>query len=218
MVKVALLPAKLLSLAKTRLAPALSDHDRMRVAAAMFDDVLRSLQRAATLDAVIVVTADPQLADHARTAGALVVDEGTPRGLNGAVLLGTDTALRLGATSLVVVLSDIPLVVPADVDELTSRAPECGAVVVPSKEGTGTNAMLRRPPALFTPCFGGRSLRRHVAAAERHRVACAIVRNVRIAFDLDTPDDLRIFAERETDTETYRTVARVGAAMLRPSV
>jgi 2-phospho-L-lactate guanylyltransferase len=216
-VKVALLPAKLLSLAKTRLASMLADHQRMAIAAAMFDDVLSSVQAAAALDAVVVVTADPRLAARARQTGALVVDEGTPRGLNGAVLLGTEAALRMGATSLVVLLSDIPLVAPADVDELTTRAPDCGAVVVPSKEGTGTNAMLRRPPALFPPCFGGRSLQRHVAAAERHRVACEIVRNPRIAFDLDTPDDLRAFAEHETDTETYRTVTRLGISVLRPS-
>lgn len=217
MVKVALLPAKLLSLAKTRLASMLDDEQRMAIAAAMFDDVLTSLQGAATLDAIVVVTADARLAARGRQNAVLVVDEETPRGLNGAVLLGTEAALRLGATSLVVLLSDIPLVAPADVDELASRAPECGAVLVPSKEGTGTNAMLRRPPALFPPCFGGRSLHRHVAAAERHGVACEIVRNPRIAFDLDTPDDLRAFAEHETDTETYRAVTRLGISVLRPS-
>jgi 2-phospho-L-lactate guanylyltransferase len=216
-VKVALLPAKHLSLAKTRLASVLDDRQRMTVAAAMFADVLGSLQRTAMLDAVVVVTADPRLAARARATGALVVDEGTPRGLNGAVLLGTEAALGLGATSLLVLLSDVPLVTPADVDELVRRAPECGALVVPSKEQTGTNAMLRRPPALFPPCFGGASLRGHVAAAERQRVACDIVRNARIAFDVDTPQDLRGFVERGSDTETHQAIARLGIAGLRPT-
>jgi 2-phospho-L-lactate guanylyltransferase len=216
-VTVALLPAKLLSVAKTRLGTLLDDRQRMAIAAAMFDDVLGSLRRATMLDAVVVVTADARLAARARLQGALVVDEGAPQGLNAAVVLGTETALRLGATSVLVLLSDIPLIAPADVDELVQRAPERGALVVPSKEGTGTNAMLRRPPALFPPCFGGRSFRRHVAAAERHAVACEIVRNARIAFDLDTPDDLRAFAARRADTATHRTIAALDVEALRQS-
>jgi 2-phospho-L-lactate guanylyltransferase len=217
-VKVALLPAKPLPLAKTRLGSLLGDRERMAMAGAMFADVLRALSEASGLDAVVVITADPSLAARARRAGAVVVDEGSPRGLNGAVGLGTDAALRLGATSVLVVLSDIPLVLPTDIDELLARAPDHGALVVPSKEGTGTNALLRQPPNIFSTCFGGRSLERHVAAAERCHLACEIVRSARIGFDLDTPEDLRSFACHESPTETYREVLRLGAATLRPSV
>jgi 2-phospho-L-lactate guanylyltransferase len=217
MVKVALLPAKPLPLAKTRLGSLLDDRERMAMAGAMFADVLHALSDAAGLDAVVVITADATLAARGRSAGAVVVDEGTPRGLNGAVALGTELALRLGATSVLVVLSDVPLVLPTDVDELLARAPDYGALLVPSKEGTGTNAMLRQPPTIFPPCFGGRSLERHVAAAERGRLACEIVRSARIGFDLDTPEDLRAFAAHESATETYREVLRLGTSTLRPS-
>jgi 2-phospho-L-lactate guanylyltransferase len=214
-VTVAVLPAKLLALAKTRLAPLLPDADRARVAAAMFSDVLHALTTAHTIDAVVVVTADATLASHARRGGAVVVDEGVPRGLNGAVALGTDSALRLGAASVLVVLSDVPLVEPGDVDDLVRRAPAHGALVVPSKEGTGTNAILRRPPTVFPPCFGGRSLERHVAAAERAAIPCTIVRNARLELDLDTPDDLRTFARERSATATYRELARLDSTMLR---
>jgi 2-phospho-L-lactate guanylyltransferase len=215
MVKVALLPAKPLLLAKTRLGSLLDDPERMAIAEAMFADVLRALSEASGLDAVVVVTADPILAARARHAGAAIVDEGTPQGLNGAVGIGTEAALRLGATSVLVMLSDIPLVLPADIDDLLIRAPGHGALVVPSKEGTGTNAMLRQPPTIFPSCFGGRSLERHVAAAERCHLACEIVRSARIGFDLDTPEDLRAFASHESPTETYRQALRLGAATLR---
>ena len=101
--KVALLPAKPLPLAKTRLGTVLADAERMRVAEAMFSDVLRALTAARGLDAVVVVTADDHLATSARRVGAVLVDEGAPRGLNGAVGLGTEAAIRLGATSVLVV-------------------------------------------------------------------------------------------------------------------
>jgi 2-phospho-L-lactate guanylyltransferase len=192
--------------------------ERMRLADAMFTDVLHALMSTRELDAVVVVTADASLAARARRAGAVLVDEGTSRGLNGAVSLGTEAAVRLGATSVMVVLSDVPLVEARDVDEIVRRAPDRGALVVPSKEGTGTNAMLRRPPGIFGPCFGGRSLERHVAAAERARLACEIVRSSRLEFDVDTPDDLRAFAARASATETYRELLRLGAATLRTDV
>ncbi len=213
--KVALLPAKPLHSAKTRLASLLDDQARMTLADAMFGDVLDALSGAADLDAVIVVTADSMLAARARQAGAVVIDEGAPRGLNGAVGLGTDAAIRLGASSVLVLLSDVPLVTAADVDDLLARAPRRGALVVPSKEGTGTNAMLRQPPTVFPPCFGGRSLERHVATAERADVPCEIVRNVRLGFDLDTPEDLRAFAALGSATTTHRELLRVGAAAIR---
>jgi 2-phospho-L-lactate/phosphoenolpyruvate guanylyltransferase len=217
LVKVALLPAKALPLAKTRLGSMLGDDERMAIACAMFGDVLHALSTASGLDAVIVVTADATLAARARRVGATVVDEGAPRGLNGAVSLGTDVAIQMGATSVLVLLSDIPLVRATDVTELLARAPQHGALLVPSKEGTGTNAMLRQPPTVFPPHFGGRSLERHVAAATRHQLACEIVRSARIGFDLDTPEDLRAFAAHENATETYREVIRIGAAALRSS-
>lgn len=216
--KVALLPAKPLLAAKTRLGSLLDDQARMTLAGAMFADVLAALCGATGLDAVVVVTADATLAARAHQVGAVVIDEGAPRGLNGAVSLGTDAAVRLGASAVLVVLSDVPLVTSSDVDELLARAPRRGALVVPSKEGTGTNAMLRQPPTVFPPCFGGRSLERHVATAERADVPCEIVRNVRLGFDLDTPEDLRAFAALRSATATQRELLRLGAAATRATV
>jgi 2-phospho-L-lactate guanylyltransferase len=217
-VKVALLPAKPLPLAKTRLGILLPDDERMAVAAAMFEDVLRALTGADAIDAVLVVTADPALAAHARRIGAAVLDERTPRGLNAAVTLGTEAAQRMGASSALVVLSDLPLLTAGDVDDLVARAPARGVLVVPCKEGTGTNAILRQPPAVLPPCFGGRSLERHVGVAERHRLTCEIVRNPRIEFDLDTPEDLRAFAATPSATATHDEVVRLGLTSPRLSV
>jgi 2-phospho-L-lactate/phosphoenolpyruvate guanylyltransferase len=211
-VNVAVLPAKPLALAKTRLAPALAPAERMAVARAMFDDVLAALRATSVLDAVLVVTADSELAERARAGGAGVVDEETPRGLNGAVALGTDAAVSLGAGLVIVVLSDVPLARPADVRELIARTPRRGGLLVPSKEGTGTNAMVRRPPAAFPPSFGGRSLERHVAAAERRHVPCVIRPDARVAFDVDTPDDLRLLIARPSATTTYAVAVAMSLA------
>jgi 2-phospho-L-lactate/phosphoenolpyruvate guanylyltransferase len=211
-VHIALVPAKPLSLAKTRLRPALVDVDRIAIAHAMFEDVLTALRSSSRIDRVLVVTADARLAAHAHAVGAGVVDEGAPRGLNGAVALGTAVAVQQGADAVVVVLSDVPLLQSADIDELIARTPRPGIAVVPSKEGTGTNAIVHRPGGIVPPCFGGRSLERHASAAERRQIACTIWRNVRIAFDIDVPEDLAAFASSESATATYREAVRLGVA------
>jgi len=166
---------------------------------------------------VLVVTADERLAAHAREAGAGIVDEGTPRGLNAAVTLGTHAAVAAGASSVLVVLSDVPLVRGGDVDAFLARAPRFGVALAPSKEGTGTNAILRTPGGVIPPCFGGRSLERHVSAADRRRIPCTIWRNARLAFDVDVPDDLIAIATNESATATHREMVRLGLASQRPT-
>jgi 2-phospho-L-lactate guanylyltransferase len=91
-----------------------------------------------------------------------------------------------------------------------------GALLVPSKEGTGTNALVRTPPGIFGTRFGGRSLTRHVLAAEHLRVGCEIVPNPRLAFDVDTPEDLRALAATPGATTTHREALRLGLIVERP--
>ena len=212
--QIALLPAKPPHLAKTRLGTLLTAAEREAVSRAMFDDVLAALSGSHRLDAVLVVTADLALAERARAARATVVAEGVPRGLNGAVALGTVAAIRRRASTVVVVLSDIPLLTPADVDDMLDLAPRPGVLLVPSKEGTGTNAMVRTPGTLFPPRFGERSLERHVAAADRRGLPCELWPNARIGFDVDTPEDLRAFACRASGTRTYDEALRLGLATI----
>lgn len=177
----------------------------------MLTDVLTTVLRAATVDRVVVVTSDASLLTLARQLGALAVDEKYPRGLNGAVTVGTEFCLRQGATALLVLLADLPLVTSEDVDLLFRQlngGPE--VLLVPCKEGDGTNALLRVPPPVIDPCFGGPSLERHRAVARRQEVACRVVEVSGIAFDVDSSEDLRWFATQRTETHTYRTLQEFG--------
>ena len=81
---------------------------------------------------------------------------------------------------------------------------------MPSKDGEGVNALLHIPPAVTPPCFGGPSLNAHRAAAESRGVSCGIVKVPNIAFDIDSVEDLELFASQATDTHTYRETHRLG--------
>lgn len=177
----------------------------------MLTDVLTSVLHTPAVDRVAVVTSDPTLLALARQLGAFAVDEEYPRGLNGAVALGTEFCLRQGATALLVLLADLPLVTSEDIEWLfrqTNGGPE--VILVPCKEGDGTNAMLRVPPLIIPPCFGGPSLVAYQAEARRQRVTCRVVEVPGIAFDLDSVEDLERFAARKTEAQTYRVLRELG--------
>lgn len=213
----ALLPSKPLAAAKTRLSPHLSDHERRALSFAMFHDVLECLCRARHVDAVAVVTADRRLLDLARRMRATPIDEGQPRGLNGAAALGTSRCLDLGATSVLIVLSDLPLVTADEIDQMYADLPPAPHVrLVRSHEGLGTNALLRTPPTAISTRFGGRSCQDHVSAAADALVASSVLELPGIAFDIDTIEDVHRLAGVSRLSRTFSEAQKIGLVPSRP--
>src|SRR5262249_39850026 len=80
----------------------------------------------------------------------------------------------------------------------------------PSREGTGTNAIIRTPPVLFPSRFGPNSLALHKQEAARVEVECAIVNNPRVAIDIDEPADVELLLEIGADTAAFRALVDSG--------
>jgi 2-phospho-L-lactate guanylyltransferase len=207
----AVLPTKPLVAAKSRLATYLADADRSALSYAMFHDVLDCLCRAHYIDRVAVVTADPRLLDVASRMGAIAIDEGTPRGLNAAAALGTRYGLEHGATCVLIVLSDLPLVTADEIDSLFVDLPPAPHVrLARSHEGLGTNALLRAPPTAISTRFGGRSFQDHVAAAADANVSCTTVDLPGLSFDIDTIEDLSELRRIVRPTRTLFEARKIG--------
>ena len=79
-------------------------------------------------------------------------------------------------------------------------------LLVTCKEGEGTNALLRTPPPVIPTCFGGPSLGAHQAQARQGNIACRVIEAPRIAFDIDSVEDLTLFASEPTATHTYQAL------------
>ena len=119
--------------------------------------------------------------------------------MNGAVARGLDAVAGRGAAAALVMTADLPLARADDVDAiLTAAPPPPSAVLVPSHEGTGTNAMLLRPPGAIAPRLGPDSLARHLALADRGGVQVRRLERPRLALDIDTPRDLAALIARGT--------------------
>jgi len=212
-VRFILIAAKQLELAKTRLAPALPPGERQALAEAMFRDVLAASVGAAAADHVAVVTSDAKLLAMARAAGALLIDEEFPRGLNAAIALATSALIAQGARTVCTVLSDIPLVAGEDIDAVFSAMPPAGGVVlVPSRDFSGTNIICRSPADAVPTRFGRMSLVRHLDDCRTAGVPARVLRLARPALDLDVIADLAEFERAGSATHTQSQLARLGIA------
>jgi 2-phospho-L-lactate guanylyltransferase len=206
------IPVKPLALALGRLAGALPAPARRALQAAMLQDVLAACAGAPALAPLLVVTADPAAAALARAGGAQVVaDHAPPRGMNAAVVRGLAAAEAAGAGAALVLTADLPLAAAADLEALAAAAPPGPAVTIaPSRDGTGTNAMLLRPLWALRPQLGPGSLARHSAAAAAAGLALVRVERPRLALDLDTPADLAAFCALAPGGAAGALCARLG--------
>ncbi len=206
-------PVKDLVNAKQRLTAVLSAAERAELARAMLEDVLATLC-AAPLDAVHVVTRDPEVIAHVRRAGvATVLTEESNRGHSQAVLRAQTEAARAGVDAFLTIPGDVPCVTPGEVEALlgAAAAAERCAVFVPSASGDGTNAALLRPPLLMTLKFGEPSFANHLVAARRHEVEPVVLRLPGLALDIDGPEDLRALLDREGATRSRALLVAIGA-------
>lgn len=190
----AVIPVKPLRGALRRLTPALEAPVRRELQVAMLTDVLGACAAArAELAGVLVVTSDPDAAALAATIAAarVVPDHDPPRGMNAAVARGLVAVAADGAEAALVLTADLPLARAEDIAAIVvAGPPEASALLVPSADGTGTNAMLLRPPSALAPRLGPDSYARHLSQAARRGLPSARLELPRLALDIDTPGDL----------------------------
>ena len=185
-----LIPVKNLTSAKQRLAPALEQEERAALATAMLQDVFEVVASWARRPQVAVVTGDAEARSLARQCGFEILDDPEEAGESAAVELATRTLEAQGATSVLVIPGDIPLVTANELEAIYAAAPEAGAVLVPSRDGRGTNAALRKPASLFPLRFGNDSFAPHRAVAAATGLPVVVLTLPGIALDVDTPQDL----------------------------
>jgi len=209
-----LIPVKDLRNAKQRLAPALPQSDRTALAEAMFDDFCASVVQIHCVDQIFVITSYEPAIERAHSLGWEVLRETSQESESASVDAASRICAERGITSLARLPIDLPLITPADIEQIFAAvrlAPS--AVIVPSRSGTGTNALLRTPPALFPSRFGPNSFPKHSREAEQCGADLAVLRNERLELDVDDWDDLQFLATRSDLPTATRSWLR-GAGLL----
>jgi len=215
-----LLPIKDLRHAKKRLAEVLTSEERLGLAGAMLADTVRAVQAVRFAEKIFVVTNYAPAVRVAEENGWEVLREDRQVSESDSVDAASRICEERGITGLLRIPLDVPLVRTSDIDELLAIDCEMPAVViVPSRDGQGTNAILRVPPALFPSHFGEGSYAKHVGEAERIGARVILRNNARLEMDVDDEADLRALVQNDLrGTATGRWLVESGVeARLRAS-
>jgi 2-phospho-L-lactate/phosphoenolpyruvate guanylyltransferase len=183
----AIVPQKALSAAKSRLGSALSSAARIELTLSLLRNVCDALRAVPEIEGITVMTPDPAVRDRAAAWGVAAFTDPGP-GLNAALARAIQTSGRTWAA--LVVAGDLPLLSPSDVAALLAAAEPGRLVVAPSKEDTGTNAVVVPPGLSFRPAYGVASLAAHRRGARALGYEVTEVRRPGLAFDVDTEADL----------------------------
>lgn len=204
-----LVPVKNLANAKQRLAQVLEQSSRTELAHAMLEDVLEALCESAA-DEISLVTSDPFALEIANQYGCAVIPDKSNLSETDAIDMATSACEARGIHSTLVIPADIPLIEAADIRSIHEAAPATGTVLVPSADQRGTNAVLRRPAALFPLRFGNDSFLPHLSAAIATQRTCIVLSLPRIALDIDTPEDLQQLVNAPGGKRSQRLARKLG--------
>jgi 2-phospho-L-lactate guanylyltransferase len=211
----AVVPIRSRDEAKTRLGLALDPEERGVLVLGMLANTIHVLDAWSGCRAVHVVTADPGIGRAFPADGDRVrFVAQPPRGaLNEALRAGRRSATAAGATAVLMIPADLPLLQVESLDRLLEAADAALAaghggpvvVIAPADARGGTNALLLAPPTIISPQFGTASLEAHLRAAAIADASVQLVDDPRLGFDLDTPDDLE-----RLDVDTQLSLERLG--------
>lgn len=190
----AIIPAKPLYRAKSRLARALKSSERAALVRSMLLHTLDVLSVVKGITGIVVVSTDRAVHEITREKNAIALVE-TGSGLNSAVLQAKEWLVsQHDAPAVLIVPLDLPLLTTSDIESMLDLAfGETCVVIAPDRRDEGSNALLLRPPDVITPAFGPSSFETHRMRATARNIPVRAYRSATIALDIDLPDDLDRF-------------------------
>jgi 2-phospho-L-lactate/phosphoenolpyruvate guanylyltransferase len=185
----ALIPVKSLTTAKSRLASSFSQCQRERLVLDMLHHVVCVLLDSDLFDKVSVVSSDKQVLEKAYLWGAQAMAE-EQHGHNQALHAAALREMSEGVTTLLTISADLPLLTTLEIRCFIEQSLQHDVVLAPSRDGTGTNAILVHPPLAVPYVFGPGSLQNYLEAARHRHLSYSMYHSIGLALDIDTINDL----------------------------
>ncbi len=196
------IPVKPFVFAKQRLSAVLTDVERAQLARVMLQDLLTTLGRCRGVSGTLLVSQEEAVPGLARQFGICALHE-EGRGLSRAVSQAGEFLAGRGETRMLMLPGDVPMATADEIETIVRQHHGPTQItIVADREGFGTNALAVSPPGLMEFHFGRESFQAHCAAAEVAGAAVQVLSLPGLAFDIDTPDDLRNLMTYDTEAET----------------
>ncbi|MFC2065404.1 2-phospho-L-lactate guanylyltransferase [Chloroflexota bacterium] len=194
----AIIPVKPLRLGKSRLAGSISDIERIDLNKKLLSHTLKTLSGISEIEQILVISRDSDVISIAREFGTKTVQENGSPQLNSALTRATIFAQLHSIKGVLILPADLPLITRDDIEALLRRAVDPPVVVIaPDRREEGTNALLISPAGIIDYDFGPESFKRHCDIAISAGARLEVVNLPSLAFDLDIPEDLKLFKKIE---------------------
>jgi 2-phospho-L-lactate guanylyltransferase len=190
-------PMKSLRQGKSRLAPALDPVQRQAFLERL---LVRTLEQAAQfpgLERTLLVSGCSETRARAAEFGAQVLQERAGVGLNGALRQARLAVRHRGASHMLVVPCDLPLLRADDLRSLADSGSARSVGIAPDRARQGTNGLCLKPSLEFAFSFGPESFAHHLEQVRQLGMQCVAVESTGLAFDVDLPEDLVHLGELE---------------------
>ena len=205
-------PVKLLSMAKSRLAP-YGELARRQLALAFATDVVTAAVRCRLVVQVLVVTDDAVAAGVLEPLGAVVVADEPAGGLNPAVRHGAGLLrTSMPGCGVAVLSSDLPALRADDLETALAAVPAGGRGFVADAESRGTTLLAASCGLALRPAYGEHSRLRHLYSGAVELLGAAGLRR-----DVDTPADLAAALALGVGPHTAAVAAGLGLSPRSPA-
>lgn len=153
-------PVKVLSAAKSRLAPGTPAPGEL--ALAFFRDAIAAAVATPRVGRVVVATSDARVRASAESVGAVVVDDDGHPGINAAARWGAE---HCGDTrGIAIIVSDLPCLTPLSLETALTAAEQHATSFLADLDGVGTTMWCATAPHAVDTHFGSDSRRAHLEA------------------------------------------------------
>ena len=205
--KFIIVPFKNFKSAKTRMRKDLSGQETEKIVEKMLIHVLQEVSKSQMSDENFIITNDKKAISIAAKIGIKIIEEEKQLSESVSIDFASKILKEKGATSVLRIPGDLPLLSFKDIDFIFKKAIEHNScIVVPSKSGSGTNAMLRTPPDIIQSFFGENSLQKHIKEFEDKKVQYKILENENIGLDIDCLNDLKHFRESHSNNSKHSPI------------
>ena len=222
----AIVPLKIVTSSKQRLANVLTNKQRIQLTLAMAEDVLTILQSCQNIDHIVLVSGDAVAAKLCMKTNAQWLKPSNQEGLNSDLAFACHYAEQQGASSCLILHADLPLLNSKRVDELIEQAQKKALqhknmlAVVPCKEGSGSNLVYAPLPFPVKFVYGKNSFPQFKQLAMAADIPFHTLAMEDGDLDIDIPADLKSLEQRinRLDSSGAKTTRRALAEITAKTV
>jgi 2-phospho-L-lactate/phosphoenolpyruvate guanylyltransferase len=185
-----IIPVKSIHNGKSRLAGVLSSEQREKLNISMLTNLLETLRDWHEFSGVMVTSHDEAVRELTLSFDFEFLQEHAPFSLNNAVSSACRNCNEKGATEVLILPADLPLINKKALQSVLQNNTEPPVVVItPDRRKEGTNSLLINPLNGFNFQFGQNSFKIHQQNAIARNYRIAINLNPEMELDLDFPED-----------------------------